>query len=259
MRKLNVFILIVTLLLFSDLSFSQSNIEKVTKDIVNAYRTKDASLLKQYVAGFFAIAINDNFFESSDGKPLVKIAQDWDGTVKEIRYSKGDMMGKTVLLASAHISNNPNGNLNVVILSSYEGADWKAFALGISDISKAEFEEGTKDIPVTAVTEKTKYPKSDYSEFSIEMASGDKYEKPTLEKLNELLKNLNDDNFFLILNSKNDFLQASTSEKGYIVQYSDETGMFEAIEYFSLESLIDIFTSYMNKEEWKGKAKWVTM
>ena len=64
---------------------------------------------------------------------------------------------------------------------------------------------------------------------------------------------------FLILNRNESFLQTSISEKGYIVQYSDDGGMFEAEEYFSFEMLKDIFTSYIDKSDWKVKAKWVEM
>ena len=91
------------------------------------------------------------------------------------------------------------------------------------------------------------------------MASGDKYENPSKEKLTELLKSLNDDNFFLILNSKSGFLQASTSEKGYIVQYSDDAGMFEAEAYFTFDMLADIFEAYIDSKEWKEKAVWIGM
>ncbi|HAF30976.1 MAG TPA: hypothetical protein DCG75_18210 [Bacteroidales bacterium] len=259
MRKLTGYFLIISLLLSVNIAFAQGSAEDAAKDIIKAYKTKDPVLLKKYVAGFFAMAINESFFDSDDGKPLVEIAGKWDGSIKEIRYSKGDMMGKSVLLASAYFSDNPNGNLNVVILSSYENSDWKAFALGISDISKSEFEEGSIDIPGDAKAEETKPSACDYAEFSIEMASGDTYEKPGIDKLKELLKSLNDDNFFLILTSNDGFLQTTTSEKGYIVQYSDDSGMFEAESIFTLEKVTDIFVLYMNKGEWKSKAKWNNM
>ncbi|MCK5171376.1 MAG: hypothetical protein KAQ75_15970, partial [Bacteroidales bacterium] len=121
-------------------------------------------------------------------------------------------------------------------------------------------EQGSKEIPEEASVEETKPVKSDHSGFSIEMASGDIYEKPTTEKLKELLKILNDDNFFLILNSKDGFLQTTTSEQGYIVQYSDDSGMFEAEAFFTFEMLVDIFVTYIEKDEtWKSKAKWLEM
>lgn len=260
MKKLFSVLLTAVFVLSANILFAQGDAKDAATDIIKAYKTKDANLLKKYVTGFMAMAVNDAFFDSKDGKPLVEIAQKWDGNIKEIRYSKGDMMGKTVVMANVYFSDNPNGNLNVVILSSYEGADWKAFALGISDVSKSEFEEGSKEIPGENSVEETTPAKTDHSEFSIEMANGDKYEKPSTEKLKELLKTLDDDNFFLILNSKDGFLQTTTSENGYIIQYSDEGGMFEAEEYFELKKMIDIFVAYIDKGDWKNMAgKWVAM
>ena len=257
----NLFSIVLLLAVFFSCSYvsAQGDAKDVAEDIIKAYKTKDAALLKKYATGIIVYAINDGFFDSSDGKPLVEVAEQWDGTIKEIRYSKGDMMGKTVLLASVYFSNNANGNLNVVILSSYEKADWKAFVFGIADITKDEFEQGSTEIPGEKEVVKAKSVKTDHSEFSIEMANGDKYENPTTEKLKELLKTLDDDNFFLILNSKNGYMQTSTSDKGYIVQYSDDDGMFEAEAYFNMEMLVDIFKAYIDVENWKEKAKWVGM
>lgn len=247
----------VMLLSFYQLK-AQGNAETLAKEILKAYKTKDVELLKKHMTGIMAYVVNDSYFDSDDAKPLVTIAKAWDGDIKEIRYSKGDIMGKTITLASVYFSDNANGNYNVVTLSSFEGSDWKAFALGISDISKDEYEQASTEIPDEKNTSESK-PVNDHSEFSIEMANGDTYKKPTTEKLLELLKSLNDDNFFLILNSKDGFLQSSTSDKGYIVQYSNDEGMFEAEAYFTIEMLNDIFTAYINNADWKSKAKWTAM
>ena len=260
MKKLFTIAIFAIIMLSANQVLAQGSEEQAATDIINAYKNKDVALLKEYATDMMMYVINESFFESDDAKPLVEIAEKWDGTIREIRYSKGDMMGKTILLASVYFSDNLNGNLNVVLLSSYENSEWKAFVYGISDIARSEFEQGSKEIPGEASTEETKPAESGHSEFSIEMANGDTYEKPTTEKLKELLKLLNDDNFFLILNSKDGFLQTTTSEQGYIVQYSDDSGMFEAEAYFTFEMLLDIFVTYIDEDNaWKSKAKWLEM
>jgi len=256
MRKLVVLLVVLSLVFLANPLMAQQDVEKVTKEIVKAYQSEDAALLKKYVAGFFAMAINDNFFESDDGAPLVEIANKWDGKIKEIRYVKGDVMGQKVILAKAWISDNPNGNLNVVTLTSNEGNQWKAFALGINDFSRAEFEEGS----TTALDEVASVDVKDHSGFSIEMANGEIIENPTTEKLEESLKTLNDENFYLILNRDNGFLQTSTSDQGYIIQYSDQSGMYEAEEYFNHDRMIEIFVAYIDDLDWKELAnKWIKM
>jgi len=260
MKKILSMLFIAIMMLSAHQILAQVSEEQAATDIINAYKNKDVALLKKYATGIMVHVINESFFESDDAKPLVEIAEKWDGTIREIRYSKGDMMGKTISLASVYFSDNDNGNLNTVLLSSYENSEWKAFVYGISDIARSEFEQGSKEIPGDEVVEEAKPVSSDHSDFSIEMANGDTFEKPSTEKLKELLKSLNDDNFFLILNSKQGFLQTTTSEKGYIVQYSDDNGMFEAEAYFTFEMLVDIFAAYIdNDNAWKSKAKWLEM
>lgn len=258
MKKL--FILLVLAIAFLPVSnlFAQGDAETVAKEVIKAYKTQDVDLLKKYMTGMMMYVINDEFFNSDDAKPLVKAAKNWNNKIKEIRYSKGDIMGKKVLLASAYFNDNENGNLDVVILSSFEKSDWKAFAYGITDVSKEEYEQGSTEIPGDEVSEED-VVKDDFSDFTIEMANGDKIEKPSKEKLVDLLKTLDDDNFFLILNGKNGFLQTSTSDNGFIVQYSENETMKEAEEYFNMDQLKEIFIVYLSNGNWKEKANWVDM
>jgi hypothetical protein len=258
MKKVILSLFLISFLFTYQNIQAQGDASAISKEILKAYKTKNDVLLKKYSTGLIVYAINDDFFETKDGKPLVEVASKWNGEIKEIRYSEGDIMGKIVLLASVYFSNNINGNLNVVILTSYEKSDWKSFVYGITEATKEEFEEGSLEIP-TSNPDKENKVSIDHSEFSIEMANGDKYENPTTDKLLELLKTLNDDNFFLILNSSAGYLQTSTSEKGYIVQYSDDTGMFEAEAYFTMKMVIDIFKAYIDGSKWKENAKWIEM
>jgi hypothetical protein len=62
------------------------------------------------------------------------------------------------------------------------------------------------------------------------------------------------------LSSDKGFIQTTTSEKGYIVQYSDGDQMYEAEEYFEMGKVIEIFTAYIENGNWKEKGgKWLEM
>lgn len=260
MKKRLTAVFVGVFMLSTNMLYAQGEAKNIAKEVIKAYKTEDVDLLKKHVTGMMLYAINDEFFTSDDAKPLVVIAKKWDGKIKEIRYSQGDIMGKKVLLASVYFSDNPNGNLNVVTLSSFEKSDWKAFAFGISDISKEEFEQGSKEIPGEGNNDKAAKTLADRSEFSIEMANGETFESPDNDQLINGLKSLDDDNFYLILNSSGGFLQTTTSEKGYIVQYSNGEQMYEAEEYFEMEKVIEIFTAYIEKGNWKEKGgKWLEM
>ncbi|HSH51284.1 MAG TPA: hypothetical protein VK982_06140, partial [Bacteroidales bacterium] len=91
MRKLIYLPLVCIFFISINLTFAQGDAESVAKDVIKAYQNQDADLLKKHATGMMMLAINDSFFESDDGKPLVDIAKKWDGKIKEIRYSKGDV------------------------------------------------------------------------------------------------------------------------------------------------------------------------
>lgn len=250
--SLTAIFLVISLIAYSQ---AQKNPEPIAKEILKAYKSKDAALLKKNLSGIMVYAVNENYFDSDDARSLVEIAKSWNGKIKEIRYSKGDLMGKKVLIASAYFGDNPNGNLNTVLLSSYESSDWKALGMGITDMSKEEFEEGSLEIP----GDREEKEKMSFKDFSVEMANGDKYDNPDFDKLEESLENLDEENFFLILKGPDGFLQTTTSEEGYIVQFSDDSGMYEAESYFSFDELVEIFEAYMQGKGWKEMDSWVEM
>lgn len=262
MRKLATILIVLFSFTFFQLANAQGDAEKVAKEVLKAYQNKDVDLLKQHLTGFVVYAVNDGFFKSDDGAELTDMVKTWDGEIREIRYNTGDLMGRKVTLANVYFGDNPNGNLNVVVLSSMEGSDWKAFAFGVTDMTKEEFNEGS--LTLGEKTEDTKEPKEadaevSNNEFSVEMANGETYGNPTIDKLKASLKSLDDDNFFLILSNNDGFIQTSTSDNVYIVQHNHGKGMFEAEDFFTFDELVDIFSAYLKKEDWKSKAKWVTM
>lgn len=252
-----------TLLVFSSLIVSaQGNPEPIAKEVIRAYQKQDLNLRKVHSTAMVLNGLVDGYFQTSDAKPLVDMAADWDGTINEIRYQRISIMGTSPLLAFAHFGNLPNGKVKVATLTSLNEAPWKAFTLGISDMDKDEFLSLSKEIP----TEKESKPKpaakgpdTPIKGFSVEMASGETYSNPSLNKLKASLKTLADDNFFLILNSSKGFLQTTISELGFIVQHNHGDGMFEAESYFTIEMLIDIFEKYLNDDDWKGLDSWVSM
>lgn len=263
MKKRLIAVFVGVFMLSTYILHAQGDAKAIAKEVIKAYKTEDVDLLKKHVTGMMLYVINDEFFTSDDAKPLVEIAKKWDGNIKDIRYSQGDIMGKEVLLASVYFSDNPNGNLNVVTLSSFEKSDWKAFAFGIDEISKEEFEQGSEEIPGKGKNEKEEKVEkvsAERSEFSIEMANGETFASPDNDQLIKGLKSLDDENFYLILNSDGGFLQTTTSDKGYIVQYSNGEQMYEAEEYFKIEKVIEIFKAYIEKGNWKEKGgKWLEM
>ncbi|MFP4557818.1 MAG: hypothetical protein ACLFNU_13195 [Bacteroidales bacterium] len=261
MRRLVSLALLVA---FGFMVAAQGNPESYARDVIKAYKNKDLSLLEKHATAVLKYALNDAYFESSDAKPLVKIAKTWDGDIKEIRYNRVNMMGTSALLAFAYFGDNANGNLNVATLTSLNGSEWKAFSLGLSDISRDEFLEGSLEVPDDKPRDKTKTSKpkmeeAAYKGFSVEMANGEDYDNPTLEKLKKSLKTLDEENFFLTLSGKDGFIQTSVSEKGYIVQYSEGSSMFEAESYFILDKVIEIFEMYLKGEDWKSVDNWVSM
>lgn len=264
MKKLVCFTISIVMLFVSSNLSAQGDPKSAAEDIIKAYKNKDLKLMKEYATGVLMYSLNDEFFESSEAKPLVTIANTWDGNILEVRYSSGKMMGKSILLANVYFGDNPNGNINTVLLTSFEKSGWKAFGMGISDMPKEEFLQGSTEIPDDKPTEKpqTKGKIDDngvYKGFSVEMANGETYENPSIGMLKKSLKSLDDDNFFLILNSKEGFLQTTISEKGYIVQQNHGEGMFEAESFFTYEKLVEIFTEYLKGGDWKEMDKWVSM
>ncbi len=250
MKKL--FLLSIILFAFNISIFSQ--IENVAKEILTAYKNKDAELLKKNASGMLLMAISPAYFTDPSLKEDIQSVENWNGEIKEIRYQVNDMMGKKIYMATAHYADIPGkADIYAVLLSSTDGKKWIMFASGLGKLSKTEFDEMSKEIPVSVAKTENKPSKI----YSIEMANGDAFDKVSMEKMVECFSKLNDDNFFITMTCNDDFIQASYSDKGFAAEYSEKGVRFVATEVLSKEQTIALFKKYFqNTEDWKTGINW---
>ena len=91
MKKISVLLALFLASASLQLVIAQNSEQKAAVDIIKAYKNKDAALLKNYVTGFIAMAITDDFFDRDDGKPAVEMAKEWDGKIREAEAKVADM------------------------------------------------------------------------------------------------------------------------------------------------------------------------
>ena len=92
------------------------------------------------------------------------------------------------------------------------------------------------------------------------MANGKKIKAVTEKTLKEGISILDDDNFFLILNAEEDFIQVSYSNKGYDIQYKENGKQYIARDYISKEQAIEAFINYYyGKDDWRQLTAWDEM
>lgn len=249
-----VLLLIFIILISYQSIVAQGNVEQIAKEIITAYKTSDADLLKKHASGILLPAINENFYADKQAKKLVALANEWNGKIIEIRYGTEKMMGKTINLVMVYFKNcKDTDQLCVVLLSSIDKSEWKAVGFGISKIEKAELEEYSLELQ----SEENIPAKIDHSEFTIEMATGKIVKDPSTEKLQELLKTLDDDNFFITLSCNDGFLQAAYSDDGFSAEYSGPDGYFGATELLSQKEMTKLFIAYIDKvKDWKEDVIW---
>lgn len=94
-------------------------------------------------------------------------------------------------------------------------------------------------------------------EFAIEMANGNTFDKVNFEKITECFNNMDDDNFFIILSDKDDFLKAAYSEKGYNVEYKENGTQYSSDELITKDKALKLFSKYLNSDkDWNKDIKW---
>lgn len=237
-----------------------AQIENVAKEVLTAYKNRDIELLKKHASGFFANAITDTYFEDKRIQDDLKAVDNWDGEIREIRYKSGDMMGETVHIASLYFADVPDGDeLYTVVLSSLDKQKWVMFAGGLVVETKEEFNKMSLTLDSGDEENAETVKKATYN-FSTEMANGEISEKVTEQKIVDCINMLDDDNFFVILNKDDDFMQAAYSDKGFTVQYSEDGQMLEAKEYFTKDQTVNILKKYFSGDNnWKEGQDWITV
>ena len=74
----------------------------------------------------------------------------------------------------------------------------------------------------------------------------------------ECINSLDDDNFFIILKNKEDFIQAAFSDGAFVVQYKEDGKQFSAEKVLTKEETIQLFKDYyQGKDNWKTEIVWV--
>jgi len=255
MKKLILLMLVV--LLSYQMIRAQETLEQIAKDIINAYKISDVDLLKKHASGILLPAINEHFFEDKQAKELAVMTNDWDGTIKEIRYSSENIMNKTIISAMIYFKMCADKEqICVVMLSSLDESEWKALGMGITTIDKAEYEKNSLSLQSV----KTVITPVDHKGYTIEMASGEIIKNPSTAKLQELLTTLDDDNFFITLSDNDGFLQAAYSEDGFSVEYRGMNGYFGATKLLSQEETSGLFVKYIDKvNNWQDSVSWESL
>lgn len=255
MKKL--VILIILLLCTGGTVFAKSA-EDVAMDALKAYKTKDPELLKKHAVGAFKYLIDDKFFEKREAKEYIAAIEEWNGKFKEIRYQGG----KNMSTALAYYGDHPGKKdmLYVVALVSRDKKNWTLMGTGLITESRAEFEKFRPDQDFASATQQTPPPQAPARDFSVEMANGEKFKDVTEKKLREDVSSLDDDNFFLILSSNNDFMQVSYSDKGYDLQYKENGRQYVAVDYLTKKQVTEAFIDYFNgRDKWKKLTAWDDM
>ncbi len=241
-------------LVFSTFTFAQ--VENVAKEVLEAYKNRNVELLKQYASGIMKMAISESYFEDKGIQDDLKAVDNWDGEFREIRYNSGDMMGKKVYIAAIHFADVPDNKneLYTVVLSSIDKQNWVMFGTGIVSEKKEKFYKMSLTIPVEREKDATEILRN----MSLEMFDGDSYDKVSQKILVESFNTLSDDNFFISLTNKEDYIQVAYSDKGYSVDYSDANGHFMAKGFLEKEETLQLLIDYLHqKEDWNKNQTWV--
>ncbi len=250
MKKL----LFVSAILLAITTSAFTQVENVAKEVLKAYKNRDVELLKKQASGIMIMAISESYFDDKGIQDDLKAVDGWDGEFREIRYNSGDMMGQIVYIAAIHFADVPDNDdeLYTVVLSSTDKQNWVMLGTGIVAEKKEEFNKMS-----LTIREEEENATDISGNMSLEMFDGDSYDKVSPEILTESFNTLSDDNFFISLTNKDDFIQVAYSDKGYSVDYRDASGHFEATEFLSKDAALQVLINYLEgNEEWKKGLSW---
>ena len=261
MKKVTLIWAVVALMMATGLRAQDdnANVSKVAKQVIKAYQTRDVELLKENASGMLKMVLNstgDSYFKDQEMKDLLNAVDNWDGKIRGIVYETESIMGKTMKMATVYFADGKkNGEIWEVVLMNNGDDNWLAFSEGIIAGSKKEFDE---------IAKKTGQPEQNSGasskDISVELANGNKINHASLEKTLEHFNKLNDDNFFIILNNQNNFMQASYSDKGYTVEYKENGTQYEAKDLLSKEKTIELIKDYFTTDgKWKTAVEWEKM
>ena len=141
-------IVFVTVILFAFASSAFTQVEDIAMEVLKAYKTRDVELLKNNASGMFKKIISEEFLESENSQAVLNIIDNWDGKIREVRYSKEKVMGETTTVAAAFFADNPNNDeICFVTLTRKAENDWVIFGNGIMCNNRSEFEKMSTKLP----------------------------------------------------------------------------------------------------------------
>jgi hypothetical protein len=259
MKKVTLIIAVVAMMISTSIFAQADQVKLIVNEVMTAYKNQDPGLLKKHASGIMKNIINDNYFKNKKYKPYTEMANEWDGNIREIRYSKESFMGNNVIFATAYIADVPKTKgkeIYAIDLSNNNNKGWVFIAEGISTENKSDFEQMTLTYPSNDASTAKKEDEAK-TDFSIEMANGDTFNAVTDKILTDNFNKMNDDNFFLILGHGNNFIQAAYSEKGYTVEYKENGVQYSADEILSKEETLTLFKKYLNEDsDWNTGVQW---
>ena len=154
-------ILAVIALMFSTNIFAQENtstkVEKITREVLKAYKTQDVELLKKNASGIIKMSISKSYFEDKDVKEYIRVINDWDGKIRGIGYETQHIGPMTIYMATVYFADAPKDYIYVVTLSRTDkGKQWVMFAKGLDKIKKEEFNSLDKSLSLNTTNTNTK-------------------------------------------------------------------------------------------------------